>query len=50
MLQNAYANQALSLGAWNWFVPPGAAILRWCWRVPVARGSEKLLFPKLAEQ
>jgi peptide/nickel transport system permease protein len=51
MLQNAYANQALSLGAWNWFVPPGAAILSMVLAgFLIARGSEKLLFPKLAEQ
>ena len=51
MLENAYANQALSLGAWNWFVPPGAAILSMVLAgFLIARGSEKLLFPKLAEQ
>jgi peptide/nickel transport system permease protein len=51
MLQNAYANQALSLGAWNWFVPPGAAILSMVLAgFLIARGSEKLLFPKLADQ
>jgi peptide/nickel transport system permease protein len=51
MLENAYANQALSLGAWNWFVPPGAAILAMVLAgFLIARGSEKLLFPKLAEQ
>ena len=51
MLQNAYANQALSLGAWNWFVPPGAAILLMVLAgFLIARGSEKLLFPKLADQ
>ncbi len=27
MLQDAYANQALGRGAWNWFTPPGAAIV-----------------------
>lgn len=51
MLQDAYANQALSLGAWNWFVPPGVAILSMVLAgFLIARGSEKLLFPKLAEQ
>lgn len=51
MLQNAYANQAMSLGAWNWFVPPGAAILAMVLAgFLIARGSEKLLFPKLADQ
>jgi peptide/nickel transport system permease protein len=51
MLQNAYSNQALSLGQWNWFVPPGTAILLMVLAgFLIARGSEKLLFPKLAEQ
>ena len=27
MLQDAYANQALGRGAWNWFTPPGLAIV-----------------------
>ncbi len=48
MLQDAYANQALSRGAWNWFVPPGAAILAMALAgFMISRGSEKLLFPKL---
>lgn len=51
MLQEAYANQALSRGAWNWFTPPGIAIvLTVLAGFLVSRGSEKLLFPKLAEQ
>lgn len=51
MLQDAYANQALSRGAWNWFAPPGAAIMAMVLAgFLVSRGSEKLLFPKLAEQ
>jgi peptide/nickel transport system permease protein len=51
MLQNAYSNQALALGEWNWFVPPGVAIaLMVLAGFLIARGSEKLLFPKLAEQ
>jgi peptide/nickel transport system permease protein len=51
MLQDAYANQALSRGAWNWFAPPGAAILLMVLAgFMISRGSEKLLFPKLAEQ
>lgn len=51
MLQDAYANQALSRGAWNWFAPPGAAIMSMVLAgFLISRGSEKLLFPKLAEQ
>ena len=49
MLQDAYANQALSRGAWNWFAPPGAAIMAMVLAgFLISRGSEKLLFPKLA--
>ncbi len=51
MLQDAYANQALSRGTWNWFAPPGAAIMLMVLAgFMISRGSEKLLFPKLAEQ
>jgi len=51
MLQEAYANQALSRGAWNWFGPPGAAIMAMVLAgFLISRGSEKLLFPKLADQ
>ena len=51
MLQDAYANQALSRGAWNWFAPPGAAIMSMVLAgFLISRGSEKLLFPKLANQ
>jgi peptide/nickel transport system permease protein len=51
MLQEAYANQALSRGAWNWFTPPGVAIVLMVLAgFMISRGSEKLLFPKLAEQ
>jgi len=50
MLQDAYANQALSRGAWNWFAPPGAAIMAMVLAgFLISRGSEKLLFPKLAD-
>lgn len=50
MLQDAYVSQALSRGAFNWFVPPGIAIVL----VVVAgfflsRGYEEILFPKLKE-
>jgi peptide/nickel transport system permease protein len=51
MLQDAYANQALSRGAWNWFVPPGLAIVLMVLAgFLISRGSEKLLFPKLGDQ
>ena len=50
MLQDAYANQALGRGAWNWFTPPGLAIVMMVLAgFLLSRGSEKLLFPKLAE-
>lgn len=50
MLQDAYANQALGRGAWNWFTPPGVAIVLLVLAgFLISRGSEKLLFPKLAE-
>ena len=51
MLQDAYANQALGRGAWNWFTPPGVAIVLMVLAgFLLSRGSEKLLFPKLEEQ
>ncbi|HEX3347795.1 MAG TPA: ABC transporter permease [Acetobacteraceae bacterium] len=51
MLQDAYANQALGRGAWNWFAPPGMAIVAMVLAgFFISRGSEKLLFPKLADQ
>ncbi len=50
MLQDAYANQALGRGAWNWFVPPGLAIVLMVLAgFLLSRGSERLLFPKLAD-
>jgi peptide/nickel transport system permease protein len=50
MLQDAYVSQALSRGAYYWFIPPGVAIVL----VVVAgffisRGYEEILFPKLKE-
>ncbi len=51
MLQDAYANQALGRGAWNWFTPPGIAIVLMVLAgFLISRGSEKLLFPRLADQ
>jgi peptide/nickel transport system permease protein len=50
MLQDAYASQALGRGAWNWFTPPGLAIVLMVLAgFLISRGSEKLLFPRLAE-
>lgn len=50
MLQDAFANQALSREAWNWFVPPGLCIVALVLAgFLVSRGSEKLLFPKLGD-
>ncbi|MBV9537939.1 MAG: ABC transporter permease [Acidisphaera sp.] len=50
MLQDAYANQALGRGAWNWFAPPGIAIVAMVLAgFFISRGSERLLFPKLAD-
>ncbi len=48
MLQDAYASQALSSGAWFWFVPPGVCIVLVVLAgFLVSRGYENLLFPKL---
>jgi peptide/nickel transport system permease protein len=50
MLQDAFANQALSRGVWTWFVPPGLCIVLLVLAgFLVSRGSEKLLFPKLGD-
>lgn len=50
MLQDSFTSQALSRGAYHWFVPPGVCIIL----VVVAgffisRGYEELLFPKLRD-
>jgi peptide/nickel transport system permease protein len=48
MLQEAYASQALSLGAWHWFVPPGLCIILLVVAgFFIARGYEEVLFPRL---
>ena len=48
MLQDAYANQALSRGAYNWFVPPGVCIVLIVLAgFFVSRGYEEILFPRL---
>ncbi len=50
MLQDAFTSQALSRGAYNWFIPPGICIIL----VVVSgfflsRGYEEVLFPKLRD-
>jgi peptide/nickel transport system permease protein len=48
MLQDAYANQALGRGAYNWFVPPGLCIVLVVLAgFFISRGYEEILFPKL---
>lgn len=48
MLQDAYANQALSRSAYNWFVPPGACIVLVVLAgFFISRGYEEILFPRL---
>ena len=48
MLQDAFASQALSKGAYYWFVPPGfLIILIVSAGFFITRGYEKILFPKL---
>jgi peptide/nickel transport system permease protein len=48
MLQDAYANQALGRGAYNWFVPPGVCIVLVVLAgFFISRGYEEILFPKL---
>jgi peptide/nickel transport system permease protein len=49
MLQDAFASQALSRGAYYWFVPPGICIILVVsagFFIP--RGYERILFPKLS--
>ena len=48
MLQDAYANQALSRGAYYWFVPPGMCIVLVVLAgFFISRGYEEILFPRL---
>jgi peptide/nickel transport system permease protein len=48
MLQDAYASQALSKGAYYWFVPPGICIILIVTAgFFISRGYEEILFPKL---
>jgi len=51
MLQDAYTSQALSRGAWNWFVPPGLCIvLAVVAGFIIGRGAETQLFPNLVRR
>lgn len=48
MLQDAYASQALSKGAYYWFLPPGICIILIVTAgFFISRGYEEILFPKL---
>ena len=48
MLQDAYSSQALSLGAYIWFLPPGICIvLMVVAGFFISRGYEEILFPKM---
>lgn len=48
MLQDAFASQALSKGAYYWFVPPGVLIILIVSAgFFITRGYEQILFPKL---
>jgi peptide/nickel transport system permease protein len=51
MLQDAYISQALSTGAYNWFVPPGLCIMLLVMAgYFISRGYEELMFPRLRRQ
>jgi peptide/nickel transport system permease protein len=48
MLHDAYVSQALSRGAFHWFVPPGILIMLAVMAgFYIGRGSEEILYPKL---
>ena len=50
MLQDAFVSQALSRGAYHWFLPPGICImLVVAAGFFVSRGYEELLFPRLRD-
>ena len=50
MLNDAYVSQALSRGAFFWFVPPGICIMLAVMAgFYIGRGSEEILHPKLKE-
>ncbi len=51
MLEDAYVSQALSRGAYYWFVPPGVCIMLAVMAgFFIGRGYEELLFPRLRER
>ncbi|MBM7662134.1 peptide/nickel transport system permease protein [Bacillus mesophilus] len=48
MLHDAYVSQALSRGAFHWFVPPGILIMLAVMAgFYIGRGSEEILYPRL---
>ncbi|HMA59946.1 MAG TPA: ABC transporter permease [Halanaerobiales bacterium] len=50
MLNDAYISQALTRGAYHWFVPPGICIMLIVMAgFFIGRGSEEILHPKLKE-
>ncbi len=51
MLQEAYAMQAMSRGAYHWFIPPGICIMLTVMAgFFISRGYEETLYPKLRKQ
>jgi peptide/nickel transport system permease protein len=51
MLQDAFVSQALSRGAFYWFIPPGIAIMLTVMAgFFIGRGYEVVLFPRLRRQ
>lgn len=51
MLQDAYVSQALSRGAYYWFLPPGILIMLAVMAgFYIGRGSEEILYPRLKKQ
>ncbi len=51
MLQDAYASQAMSRGAWYWIIPPGLCIMLTVMAgFFIGRGYEEVLFPRLRRQ
>jgi peptide/nickel transport system permease protein len=48
MLHDAYVSQALSRGAFYWFVPPGLCIMLAVMAgFFIGRGTEEILYPRL---
>jgi len=51
MLQDAFLSQALSRGAFYWFIPPGVCIMLTVMAgFFIGRGYEEILFPRLRRQ